>query len=357
MDQIVQPLIAWYQLHKRDLPWRKERNAYYIWVSEIMLQQTRVEAVKGYFERFIQALPTMEDLAFVEEDILLKLWEGLGYYNRVRNMQKCALYCVAHYGGQLPQEYEQLLALPGIGSYTAGAIASIAYGIPKPAVDGNVLRVAARLRNDSTDIMLPICKKNVSELLEHIIPADQPGEFNQALMELGATICVPNGAPRCSICPVQSYCEGYRCHTAHFLPNKTAKKARSIEERTVLVVYCDQGVLLQKRPSEGLLSGLYEFINLEGKIKRSDIPRIVELQGMEILHIQKLSGSKHIFTHKEWHMQGYALLVYPGKGGIWAKREELDHVYSMPTAFKVYKEAALQLLALTQSGITRNSTD
>lgn len=357
MERIVTPLIDWYQIHKRDLPWRKERNAYYIWVSEIMLQQTRVEAVKGYFERFIQALPTMEHLASANEDLLLKLWEGLGYYNRVRNMQKCAAYCVAHYNSQLPDDYQKLLELPGIGAYTAGAIASIAYGIAKPAVDGNVLRVIARLRNDPTDILLPSLKTEVSDLLETILPTEQPGEFNQALMELGATVCVPNGAPRCNICPIQSNCDGYRNHTAHFLPNKTAKKARKIEERTILVIYSDRGVLLQKRPSEGLLSGLYEFINLEAKIKRDDLSKAAILQGMEILQIKALPSSKHIFTHKEWHMRGYLIHVSQPQEGIWAKQEELDQIYPIPTAFKVYKEAAMKVLALPKRSITRDCAD
>ena len=204
--KIVEPLLAWYEKNRRKLPWRENVSAYRVWVSEIMLQQTRVEAVKPYFARFIDALPDVSDLADCEEEKLLKLWEGLGYYNRVRNMQKAAKTVMEEYGGQLPDDYEKLLSLKGIGSYTAGAIASIAYGIPVPAVDGNVLRIITRLTQDESDIMKQSVKKRVEQALLEVMPQKRAGVFNQALMELGATVCVPNGAPLCEACPWKEFC-------------------------------------------------------------------------------------------------------------------------------------------------------
>ena len=204
--EIIPPLLAWYDEAKRILPWRGTKDPYNIWVSEIMLQQTRVEAVKPYYDRFLQALPTVRDLAGAEESYLLKLWEGLGYYNRVRNMQKAAQILVERYGGEMPADAKEILALPGIGSYTMGAIASIAFQIPLPAVDGNVLRILTRLYGDDSDILDPRFKKKTEEALVRIMPKDRPGDVNQAMMELGATVCLPNGMPKCESCPWQDRC-------------------------------------------------------------------------------------------------------------------------------------------------------
>ena len=205
LEEIVEPLLSWYQENKRELPWRADPTPYHVWVSEIMLQQTRVEAVKGYYARFLEALPRIEDLARCPQEKLLKLWEGLGYYNRVKNMQKAALEIVEQYSGEIPEDYEKILGLPGIGSYTAGAIASIAYKIPKPAVDGNVLRVIARITEEPEDILKQRTRKKIEDMLEKIMPAQCPGEFNQSLMELGATVCVPNGPARCQSSPVNKF--------------------------------------------------------------------------------------------------------------------------------------------------------
>ena len=236
LNEIVQPLISWYRQNKRILPWRDQKNAYYTWVSEIMLQQTRVEAVKPYFLRFIGELPDVKALAECPEEKLMKLWEGLGYYNRVRNMQTAAQNVVSEYSGILPASYEELLALKGIGSYTAGAIASIAYDIPVPAVDGNVLRVFSRITEDRQDIMKQSVRRQVEEKLLGIMPKEAPGDFNQALMELGAVVCVPNGPARCTECPVAAFCRAYHHGIVDELPVKAPKKKRTIENSS-----CDSG--------------------------------------------------------------------------------------------------------------------
>lgn len=234
---LIEPLLNWFAGHARVLPWREEPTPYRVWVSEIMLQQTRVEAVKPYFERFTKRLPDVKALAECPEDELLKLWEGLGYYNRVRNMQKAAIQVMEAYGGKLPADYEELLKLKGIGSYTAGAIASIAYQIPVPAVDGNVFRVLTRVAADDTDIMKPSFRTLLEkELREVMHEMETPGAFNQALMELGATVCVPNGAPLCKQCPWNSLCLARKEERIAELPVKTKAKARRIEKRTVLVI-------------------------------------------------------------------------------------------------------------------------
>ena len=193
-------LLPWYRENRRELPWRRDREPYHVWLSEIMLQQTRVEAVKGYYTRFLEALPTIEDLANCDDDTLHKLWEGLGYYSRVRNLKKAANQIMKRHGGRFPDTYEEVRALSGIGDYTAGAICSICFDYPTPAVDGNVLRVISRLTEDATPIDLPARKKEVSQLLAAVYPAEA-GDFTQALMELGATLCGPNWKPRCQECP------------------------------------------------------------------------------------------------------------------------------------------------------------
>ena len=225
---MFEALIPWYEAHKRELPWRQDREPYHVWLSEIMLQQTRVEAVKPYYDRFLQALPTVRDLAGAEESYLLKLWEGLGYYNRVRNMQKAAQILVERYGGEMPADAKEILALPGIGSYTMGAIASIAFQIPLPAVDGNVLRILTRLYGDDSDILDPRFKKKTEEALVRIMPKDRPGDVNQAMMELGATVCLPNGMPKCESCPWQDRCVARKEERLKEIPYKAPKKSQKI---------------------------------------------------------------------------------------------------------------------------------
>ncbi|MEG1475294.1 MAG: A/G-specific adenine glycosylase [Longicatena sp.] len=336
-ENFTNQLLAWYQANARVLPWREDISPYRVWVSEIMLQQTRVEAVKPYFERFIEALPSLRDLANASDDQLSKLWEGLGYYNRVRNMKKCAITCMEKYDGKLPESYLELLTLSGIGSYSAGAIASIAYGEQVSAVDGNVLRVFSRVLLSEDDILKEKTKKKFQTIVQAYIPKNYSSEFNQALMELGALICVPNSAPRCNICPVASECLGYIKGQAHRLPNKTSKKARHIEKKTVCVIVCNQEVLLYQRPVSGLLAGLYQFKIIDEAITKKDIEEY--LPSFTIKRCKKLENAKHIFTHVEWYMKGFLIEVETkSEEGIWCSFTELEKTYAMPTALQVYKE-------------------
>lgn len=340
-SEIVTPLLEWYRENKRTLPWRDKNNAYYTWVSEIMLQQTRVEAVKPYFVRFISELPDIQALADCPEEKLLKLWEGLGYYNRVRNMQEAAKTVKEEYYGKLPESYEALLSLKGIGSYTAGAIASIAYGIPVPAVDGNVLRVISRITENSGDIMKQSVKKEMETQLQAIMPKDCPGDFNQALMELGAVVCVPNGQAKCESCPVAAFCEARRHDTVDNFPVKAAKKARKIEERTVFVIQDGGRTAIGRRPKKGLLAGLYELPNTEGWLSRKEALEYVSDMGLEPLYIEELEPAKHIFSHIEWRMTAYRIRVASLEKAenhklIFADRKEKEREYAIPSAFGAY---------------------
>ena len=333
---LPEALLPWYQKNRRDLPWRKDKEPYHIWVSEIMLQQTRVEAVKGYYTRFLEALPTLADLAVCDDGVLHKLWEGLGYYSRVRNLKKAAVQVMEQYGGVFPVEYEKVLALPGIGEYTAGAICSIAYNQPTPAVDGNVLRVVSRITNDATPIDLPSYKKSVQELLTSVYPR-HTGDFTQALMELGATVCGPNRAPDCEHCPCNGFCLGYQRGTAADLPIKLPKKQRKTEERTVFILFCDGKVALQKRPEKGLLAGLWQFPNVAGKLNTQAALEQVEEMGLKTKNIHIQVERKHIFTHIEWDMCGVYLEVHECGGEFsWVDVEQIDASVALPTAFRLF---------------------
>lgn len=343
LEQIREPLLAWYRENKRQLPWREEPTPYHVWVSEIMLQQTRVEAVKEYYTRFLQALPEVKDLAQCPEEQLLKLWEGLGYYNRVRNMQKAAIEIVEKYGGVMPADYEKILALPGIGSYTAGAVSSIAYGIPRPAVDGNVLRVITRITENPEDILKQSTKKKVETALQEIMPEDCPGDFNQSLMELGATVCVPNGMAKCEQCPVAQMCQAHAHKTVLEYPKKTPKKQRKIEERTVLVIQNGQEFAISRRPPKGLLAGLYELPNREGYLSEEEILSYVKDLHLLPLHIREAGEAKHIFSHVEWRMKGYFIKVAATeekKVGslIFVDRKESRGKYPIPSAVSAYRK-------------------
>lgn len=343
LEQIVEPLLIWYEKNKRSLPWRDEPTPYHVWISEIMLQQTRVEAVKGYYARFIEALPEIKDLAECPEERLLKLWEGLGYYNRVKNMQKAAREVMEFYDGKLPADYEKLLSLSGIGSYTAGAVASIAYGIPKPAVDGNVLRVITRITENPSDILKQSTKREMEKNLEKIMPVHAPGAFNQSLMELGATVCVPNGMAKCECCPVAEFCMARAHDTVLEYPKKAAKKPRKIEEKTVLIIQNGQEFAIQKRPESGLLAGLYEFPNRAGYLTREEAIRCVEDMKLMPVYIKEAGSSKHIFSHVEWHMKGYLIKVASTEEKqvgelIFADKKNSKKKYPIPSAFSAYRK-------------------
>ena len=340
---IAPPLLKWYDGHRRVLPWRENPAPYRVWVSEIMLQQTRVESVKPYFERFMEALPGIPELAQAPEDKLLKLWEGLGYYNRARNLQKAAQAIMAEYGGRMPDSREELLKLPGIGSYTAGAVASIAYGRAVPAVDGNVLRVISRYRADGRDMLNDKVRKSVEEDLKAVMPKDRPGDFNQALMELGAIVCIPNGAPKCGECPWEASCKAHIEGRETEFPKKAAKKARSIEKKTILVIQDAMRAAIRKRPAKGMLAGMYEFPSEEGHLSQEEVLALLKEKGLHPLRIQKLPDSRHVFTHREWDMIGYAVRVDElepvggtQEGLLFIEPSLTEKEYPIPSAYAAY---------------------
>ncbi len=338
LKQLPQVLLPWFDRSKRDLPWRQDKNPYHIWLSEIMLQQTRVEAVKGYYSRFLEALPTVEALANCDDELLHKLWEGLGYYSRVRNLKKAAGCILQQHDGVFPREYASVLALPGVGEYTAGAICSIAYDMKVPAVDGNVLRVYARIMNDATPIDQPAFKATVRRQLQEIYP-DRAGDFTQALMELGATLCGPNGAPRCEECPCAEFCKARQYKTARTLPIKAPKKQKRQEEKTVFILQCDGAFALQKRTDSGLLASLWQFPNVDGSLELSQGIELIEHWGMPVKQVYRQLEKKHIFTHIVWNMRGFYLEVWEKSPDfVWFSKEEIENAAALPTAFRQFWE-------------------
>lgn len=339
LNEMTAPLLYWYQGAARDLPWRRDVTPYHVWISEIMLQQTRVEAVKGYYARFLEAFPTVEALAAAEDDVLNKVWQGLGYYSRARNLKKAAIRLVEDYNGVLPADYEALLSLPGIGAYTAGAIGSIAFGLPTPAVDGNVLRVVTRLCADDADIMKQTTKDSVTAALAEIYPEtpDEAAMMTQALMELGATVCVPNGAPHCEECPLASLCQAHADGEELLYPNKPPKKGRTRVDKTVFLLRCGNRYAIRKRPDEGLLSGLWEFPSVDAVLDEQEAVSCLRRGGLAVEAVERIPDAKHIFTHIEWHMRGYLVSVrneHPSY--VWADAEEIRQIYSIPSAFKAF---------------------
>lgn len=341
---MVKPVVEWFREHKRDLPWRRKPDAYRVWVSEIMLQQTRVEAVKPYYERFLKELPTVEELAEAQEDKLLKLWEGLGYYNRVKNMQKAAQQIMMDYHGRFPDTYEEIRTLKGIGNYTAGAISAFAYGIPKPAVDGNVLRVVSRLVGSREDIMKQSVRRKIEDALEQVIPADAASDFNQGLIELGAIVCVPNGEAKCGECPVAGLCEARKQGIIAEIPVKSKGRARRIEERTVFLFRDGKRLAIRKRPPRGLLAGLYEFPSEAGRMSLEEATAYSKGIGLAPVRIKELGEAKHVFSHVEWHMTGYEILVDElektnKKGFLFIRPEEIKEEYPVPSAYEYYRKS------------------
>ena len=331
-------LLPWYRANKRDLPWRQDREPYHVWLSEIMLQQTRVEAVKGYYARFLETLPTIAHLAACDDDLLHKLWEGLGYYSRVRNLKKAAIQIMEVHGGIFPGKYEEIRALPGIGDYTVGAVSSICFDRKTPAVDGNVLRVVSRILEDPTPIDLPAQKKRVSDLLKAVYP-EEAGEFTQALMELGATLCGPNWKPRCDECPCKDFCGGAIHGTAEQFPVKSPKKEKRVEDKTVFILSCDGRYALRKRPDAGLLAGLWEFPNVPTKLETQDALTQAEAFGLRPREIYRQVERKHIFTHIRWEMRGIYMEVAEAAGDfLWLTAQEIQQEAALPTAFRQFWE-------------------
>ena len=330
------PLLAWYDLNGRTLPWRSVVTPYRTWVSEIMLQQTRVGAVIPYFERFMEELPDVSALAAVSEERLLKLWEGLGYYSRARNLQRAAKVIVSDLGGALPQSYHALLSLPGIGEYTAAAIASINFSEPVAAVDGNLLRVAARVSGCGEDIMDAKVRRLFRQRLDAAIDANRPGAYNQAMMDLGATVCLPNGAPKCEICPARMMCEAYKNGLTEVLPVRAKKKARKIEERTVLLLFQNGKAALRKRADTGLLASLWEFPSVLGNLDEAGVSLALAQMGLSAQTVEPMGSAKHIFTHIEWDMKGYFADVTGETDDLfWADAAAFDAA-AIPTAFKKF---------------------
>ena len=340
-------LLVWYRENYRSFPWREEPTPYHVWLSEIMLQQTRIEAAMPYYHRFLEAVPDIVSLANLSEERLMKLWEGLGYYSRARNLQKAARIVCDRYGGELPADYDALLSLPGIGEYAAGAIASIAFGIAASAVDGNVMRVLARLCGDETDVLSSGAKRHYTALADGMVPSHDPGSFNQAIMELGETVCLPNAMPHCECCPLAEHCVAHADGIEQQLPVRIKKTKRRVEDRTVMLVIDHDGdeprVLLHKRGKSGLLAGMWEFPN--GLTGETVLDERISVE--PISTEMSLPTAKHLFSHIEWRMSarlGYARLDDLPSDYVAATVEELRHIYALPSAFRTFSEIVLKFL-------------
>ncbi len=344
----AEDLLAWYHSQKRDLPWRINRDPYRIWVSEIMLQQTRVETVKPYFHNFMDKFPTVNDLAVAPEEEVLKAWEGLGYYSRARNLQAAAREIQASYGGQVPDTPEEISKLKGIGPYTAGAILSIAYEKPEPAVDGNVMRVFSRLLLMDDDIAKPATRIKFEHLVRQTIPVGRAGDFNQALMELGATVCLPR-TPQCLTCPVFDYCLARREGVQEELPVKgKAKPPRQVNLLVAAVIKDDQ-LLINKRPSKGLLARMWELpmVEVDEKLWAEEqlSQFLLDSYGVDVEILNQLPSVQHTFSHLQWQLDVYLCAYKDGalenETAKFATRTQLQE-YAFPVAHnKILQSIAL----------------
>ena len=340
LPEAIARLLVWYSANRRLLPWRQDPTPYHTWIAEIMLQQTRIEAVIPYYERFLRELPDVPALAAVSEDRLLKLWEGLGYYSRARNLKKAALLLMERYGGELPASAVELRKLPGIGDYTAGSVASISFGLPEPAVDGNVLRVMTRLLACADDITAPATRRAVTDLLRaHYPSGDSAALLTEGIMELGETVCLPNGAPLCDRCPLRGLCLSHRAGEELSYPVKAAKKPRRIEEKTVFLLRCGPRYAIRKRPGSGMLAGLWEFPNTDGFLTNESVLSHVSDWDTAPLRAEPFGSAKHIFTHVEWHMSGFLVdCASESPFFLWKTPEEIAQDYSLPTAFRAFQK-------------------
>ena len=338
MRDLPRLILPWYRANRRALPFREGRDPYRIWVSEIMLQQTRIEAVIPYYYRFVKELPTVNALAACPEEKLLKLWEGLGYYSRARNLKKAAGIMVERHGGKVPGDYEALLSLPGIGAYTAGAIASIAFGLPEPAVDGNVLRVIARITGDERDVLDPKTRKDVTEKLKAVYPAGtDAGDLTEGLMELGEVLCLPGGAPKCGDCPARESCRACRDGSWDRIPYRAPAKEKRVCPKTVFLLRCGGKYAVRQRTESGLLHGLFEFPGIDGHLTKKEALAFLEKQGLTVLSFSPGKKAKHVFTHLIWDMTSYrAEAETEAPGFLWKTPEELRNEIALPTAFKAF---------------------
>lgn len=331
-------LLPWYKQNARILPWRQDTNPYHVWLSEIMLQQTRVEAVRTYYLRFLEQLPDIHALAKVPESRLFKLWEGLGYYNRARNLQKAAHVIETQYNGCFPKQYKDIRDLPGIGPYTAGAIASICFNLPYAAVDGNVLRIITRMTENNAPIDCMQTKTEIAAQLEKVYPKNNCGQFTQALMELGATVCTPR-SPKCAECPANNFCRAYANGTVLQYPVKQPKKDKRLEERTVFLLQCGDRYALTRRTENGLLAGLWQLPNVQGKMDVEQALHAADTFGVQPAEVYKQMHRIHIFTHIKWQMTCYHILCGKKTSDfVWATAQEIQTVYALPTAFRMFFE-------------------
>lgn len=337
-QQLPERLLEWYAAGHRDLPWRRDREPYHVWLSEVMLQQTRVEAVKGYYRRFLAELPDIPALAACPPDRLAKLWEGLGYYSRMRNLQKAAQVIVSAHGGVFPREYDAIRALPGVGDYTAGAIASICFGLPEPAVDGNVLRVLSRVTDDAAPVTDAAVKREYAARLREIYPAGRCGDFTQSLMELGATVCGPNSQPQCALCPLASLCLARANGTALLRPVKAPKKEKRTEEKTVFILRCGTRIAVRRRPEQGLLAGLWELPNVDGKCSAQQALAQAERWGVHPRELCRSSEKTHIFTHIRWELRGFYIeCTEAAPLFTWVDPARFRQDIALPTAFRIFE--------------------
>lgn len=345
--EFSQKILEYYDAHRRVLPWRENPRPYYVWLSEIMLQQTRVETVLPYFARFVEALPDIPALAEVSEEKLLKLWEGLGYYSRARNLQKAARVVVSDFEGELPSSKKELLSLPGIGPYTAGAILSIAFGKKEPAVDGNLIRVGSRILAYGGSVTGSEGKKAMEEFWESVLPEKRAGDFNQAVMDIGSAVCIPNGAPKCSDCPLSSHCRGFRSGKPASYPQKEEKKERRIEEKTIFILYQGEEIAFEKRKNQGLLAGLWQFPMAEGHLDEEEALREMQRRGCRSLRIVKGPSARHLFSHVEWKMKSWKVMADPfvvreaEDEILWLPAERI-HEIAIASAFRKFREEVLK---------------
>ena len=333
-------IFNWYNQNKRNLPWRHDKDPYHVWISEIMLQQTRIEAVIDYYHRFMNEIPDIETLANIEEDKLLKLWEGLGYYNRAKNLKKAAIEIMTNYHGNFPTTYVEIIKLPGIGEYTASAISSICFNEPQVTIDGNVLRVYARFYNDKRNVDDPKTKKAIREELMQFVPKES-GSFNQGLMEIGETICLPNGLPKCEICPLKNDCLAKKNNTYLNLPVKEKKKDKKEEDYTVLLYHYQNKYAIYKRTKETLLNNLWAFPVINKNLSSTQLKEYLKVQNIAFSSISKEPMNTHIFTHKKWNMTSYIIElknVENMEDYKWVTKKDLEHIYAIPTAFQPFRE-------------------
>ena len=334
--EIAGLLLPWYEINKRPLPWRSDREPYHVWLSEVMCQQTRVEAVKGYYHRFLSALPAIADLARCPEEQLAKLWEGLGYYSRARNMKRSAEIICREFGGVFPSDYAEIRSLPGIGDYTAAAIASICFELPYPVVDGNVLRVVTRLAAFREDIRRESTKAEVRQALVPLFEGVSSGTLNQALMELGALVCPPNRAPDCEACPLKEICLS-SAGLWKEIPFKSEPKARRVERHTVFLLCCGDAWAIRKRPKEGLLAGLWEFPNLPGDLEAQEALNAAAAWNCRPTRLLRHTEKRHVFTHILWELPAWVIECKSRPDAFtWATPEEIKERYSLPTAFRQF---------------------